>query len=104
MAKKGKKNKGKTHASNSVVQVVLHENDEIALQRLGIEQGKGRVELLGAHKVYTTKVKPPRWGITTGVKVERVHKFQADTTSVAWKRYLAKEITFAQFQASGRMR
>jgi len=83
---------------------MLHENDEIALQRIGIEQGKTRIDGLGFHKTHGTKVKPPKWGVTAGVKVERVHTFHADTDSIAWKKYLAKEITFEQLKASGRVR
>jgi len=81
----------------------LSDNDELALQRIGIEQGKTRIIGLGFHKTHGTKVKPPKWGITAGVKVERVHKFQADTSSNVWKQYLNKEITFAQLKASGRI-
>jgi hypothetical protein len=100
---KSKKSNKERRQSNRMIEVQLHENDEVALQRIGIEQGNTRIEALGIHKVHTTKAKSPKWGISPHITVERVHKYQADTSSLAWQRYIKKEITFAEFKASGRM-
>ncbi len=97
----GKKKKGNKLVHQ--VERALHENDELALQRIGIEQGKTRTKALGIHEVHTSKMKSPKWGITPHVTVERVHTFQADISSNAWKRYMAKEITFQQFKSMGRI-
>ena len=76
---------------------ILHEEEEMALFRIAEENAKYMNEPLGIHRAFTTKGRKKPWGISENVKVERVQKFYADTSSPAWKRYMAKEITFQQF-------
>lgn len=102
MSKPKKSKKSKKNLRQ--IERMLQENDEIALFRIGEEEAKNRIDVLGIHKVHSTKMVPLNWGTTPEVKVQRVHKHQADISSDVWKKYLAKEITFAELKASGRVR
>ena len=88
---------GKRNEKVEVSPEILHEEEEMALFRIAEENAKYMNEPLGIHRAFTTKGKKKPWGINGNVKVERVQKFYANTSSPEWKRYLAKEITFQQF-------
>lgn len=76
---------------------LLHQNDEIALQRIAEHNAKSLTEPLGVHHVNTSKPTSKHgWGVSDNVKVSRVRKYKVNTNSRAWKEYLAGKISFSE--------